>query len=77
MLAAVIYTGCGRQNPPKKYVAKVNDSYLTKDELLNLADTSKGIKQYKSEIIRDWINREVLYKEALKKELLTKKNTGN
>lgn len=73
MLAAVYFASCGKQNPPKKYVAKVNDSYLTKDELLNLADTSNGIKKYKSEIIRDWINREVLYKEASKKGITKEK----
>ena len=64
---------CKKEVPVKKYVAKVNDSYLTEDELDSMYNVDSGI-QYKDEIIRNWINRELLFQEAEKQGILREKN---
>ena len=64
---------CKKEAPGKKYIAKVNDSYLTEDELDSMYTLESGI-QYKDEIIRNWINRELLFQEARKQGILNNKN---
>ncbi|MEJ2614320.1 MAG: hypothetical protein P8Z35_05155, partial [Ignavibacteriaceae bacterium] len=64
---------CKKEVPGKKYIAKVNDSYLTEDELDSMYNVDSGI-QYKDEIIRNWINRELLFQEAKKQGILNDKN---
>lgn len=65
-----IFSGCSRDKKETEYVARVNDSYLTKDELTAVSDGSGGQKFFKEEFIRNWINRELLYQQALKEGLL-------
>jgi hypothetical protein len=64
---------CKKEVPGKKYIAKVNDSYLTEDELDSMYNLNSGIK-YKEEIVRNWINRELLFQEAEKQGILNDKN---
>ena len=63
-LSAVIINGCGKESPQKEYIAKVNDSYLTKDDLAAMIDSGSSKNFYRNEIIRNWINKELLYQEA-------------
>jgi len=63
--AAVLY-GCSKEPENKKYIARVNDSFLTSDDLDGFKDTSF----FKSELIRNWINEELLYQEALNEGIL-------
>jgi hypothetical protein len=63
------FEACKKELPGKKYIAKVNDSYLTEDELDSIYNANSGI-QYKNEIIRNWINRELLFQEAKKQGIL-------
>lgn len=65
LLAAVVAVNCSKKAPPKNYIAKVNDTYLTNQQLTSLLESS-GRKQYRSEVIRNWVNRQVLYQEAEK-----------
>ena len=67
------FEACKKEEPNKNYIAKVNDSYLTEDELDSIYNISSGI-QYKDEIIRNWINRELLFQEAKKQGILNDKN---
>ena len=69
----IFFNGCKKEIPSKKYIAKVNNSYLTEDELDSIYNSSSGI-QYKNEIIRNWINRELLFQEAKKQGVLNNKN---
>jgi hypothetical protein len=73
IFAAAYFYGCGNDSPPSDYAARVNDSYLTEEELSFISDTSHQ-NFYKSEIIRNWIHRELLYQEALKKGIIKKDN---
>ncbi len=69
LLSAVLITGCGKEKQRTDYVAKVNNAYLSREELSTMVDTA-GNKYYKSEIIRNWVNQEVLYQEAEKEGIL-------
>ncbi|RPI73640.1 MAG: peptidyl-prolyl cis-trans isomerase [Ignavibacteriales bacterium] len=65
VFTAVLLTGCGEKPENKKFVARVNDSFLTQDDLDEISDTSFKNNFYRSEIIRNWIDEELLYQEAL------------
>jgi hypothetical protein len=69
-IAASLFYGCGKENPQQNFVARVNNSYLTKEDLAKMIDTSNASNFYKNEVIRNWINKQVMYQEALKKGLL-------
>jgi hypothetical protein len=69
LFAAAVLSGCGKEKTKKDFVARVNNAYLTKDELAAMIDTGSS-STYKSEIIRNWINKELLYQEAEKKGIL-------
>ena len=73
IIFVVFFNGCKKEVSSKKYIAKVNDSYLTEDELDTIYNSSSGT-QYRDEIIRNWINRELLYQEAQKQGILDNKN---
>lgn len=65
-----IFSGCSRDKKETEYVARVNDSYLTEKELTAVSEGSGGQKFFKEEFIRNWINRELLYQQAVKEGLL-------
>jgi hypothetical protein len=68
--AAIILYGCSEKPEKTGYIARVNDSYLTAEELNTLVDTGSVSTFYKNEVIRNWINREVLFQEAVKDGIL-------
>lgn len=61
----ILLTNCSKEEKQKSYLAKVNDSYLTREELASLADTSNLNASEKNSLIRDWIYNEVLYQKAI------------
>jgi hypothetical protein len=65
--------GCSKESPKKNYIARVNNSYLTADEFNSLVDSSNQ-NFYKNEIIRNWVNKELLYQKALKDGITDNKN---
>lgn len=73
-LAAIFLFGCGEEHKKTDYVARVNDSYLSKEKLLSMIDTNSSNNFYRDEVIRKWINREVLYQEAVKEGILDKED---
>ncbi|MCL5031336.1 MAG: peptidylprolyl isomerase [Bacteroidetes bacterium] len=70
LFTAFILGGCSKESPKKNFVARVNDSYLTREDLSRLIDTDSVNNFYKNEVIRNWINKELLYQTALKKGIL-------
>jgi len=70
LLPAVILFGCGRKESKKDYVARVNDAYLTDEDIKGMQGTGSYSKLYRSEIIRNWVRREVLYQAALEEGIL-------
>ena len=57
--------GCTKEPEKKEYVARVNDKYLTQEELNRMLLVKGNKNFYKNEIIRNWINKELLYQRAI------------
>jgi hypothetical protein len=56
----------------------VNNTYLTKEELENMSDTSAFKNNlYRSEIIRNWIDQELLYQQAVNEGIINEKEFKN
>ncbi len=65
-----IISGCSKEKEKKNYIARVNNKYLTQEEFSSLANSEGEKNFYREEIIRNWINQEVLFQEAEKKGIL-------
>jgi peptidyl-prolyl cis-trans isomerase C len=70
ILILLLIAGCSRTEKKTEYLAKVNDSYLTEEDLTAISGGYGGQKFFKEELIRNWVNRELLYQEA-KREGIT------
>jgi len=56
-----------------EYVAKVGNTILTKEGLENYLSQDKYGKKFKNEFVRQWIDEELLYQEALGSEIIESK----
>ncbi len=66
LFAASVFDGCGKGTTQPNFVARVNNSYLTREDLARIIDTNNVSNFYRNEIIRNWINKEVMFQEAMK-----------
>ena len=69
-ISAIVLFGCKDEPKQIRFIARVDDSYLTADELNDLVDTNSATALHKNEVIRNWINSEILFKEATKEGIL-------
>lgn len=60
----LFFAGCSEKEEPVEYVARVNETILTKQELENKLADARYAKKHREELIREWIETEVLYREA-------------
>jgi hypothetical protein len=74
--AAIIY-GCGKKQEPAPFIARVNDAHLTSEQFSSLADTNKNVLLFEDEIIRRWIDRELLYQQAIKQGITEEEEFQN
>jgi len=74
ILALILFSGCKQESREIDYIARVNDSYLTTEELASMIDTNASNNFYRNEAIRNWINRELLYQQAIKEGILQEDN---
>lgn len=72
-LALIFYSGCDKKSETKEYVARVNDSFLTEQDIQDL-DLLYGNALARNEIIKRWIDTELLYQEAEKKGITKDEN---
>lgn len=68
---AISLSGCEKEHDGTDYVAKVNNSYLTREEFASLVDTSKATQARKNEVISQWIQSELLFQKAERDGLLS------
>ena len=57
---------CNEPQKPAVYVARVNGSYLTEEDVSELIDSQFVFEKSRSSIIKYWVRQEVLYQEAVK-----------
>ena len=73
MVLSFSLTNCSKKEKPAKYVAKVNKSVLTEEDV-NLALADERYKNlYREEFINSWIKTEVLFQEAADKGILNER----
>ncbi len=72
--ALTIISGCSKEKGKKNFIARVNNKYLTQEDFASLANSENEKNFYREEIIRNWINQEVLFQEAEKKGILKDDN---
>ncbi len=69
----LIIGSCSEKKQKTEYIARVNDSYLTREAFASLVDTSGLTTEEKNNIIRLWVYDELLYQKAIN-EGITKKD---
>jgi hypothetical protein len=65
-----LYAGCSKQEKQEAYVAKVDNSVLTEEQLKSALSEDENKSRFRSEFINDWIETEILFKEAEKEGIL-------
>lgn len=73
----ILFISCSKEEKQKSYLAKVNDSYLTREELASLVDTSNLDASEKNALIKDWIYNELLFQKALDEGITDDDNFNN
>jgi hypothetical protein len=74
LLTVVLIAGCQESSDKTDYVARVNDSYLSGSDLLGILDSSNVDDNFKAEVIRNWILKELLYQEAISEGILNEQD---
>ena len=74
LLTAVMIAGCQESADKTDYVARVNDSYLSGSDLLEILDSANVDDNFKAEVIRNWILKELLYQEAISEGILNERD---
>ncbi|HEY7750934.1 MAG TPA: peptidylprolyl isomerase [Ignavibacteriaceae bacterium] len=69
-LALIVVVSCSDRKDEEKYVARVNDSYLTESELKFFAENYPLKGFTREEIIDHWVKEEILYQEAMKQGIV-------
>ncbi len=70
LIGVLVFTACSEEQKKDDFIARVNDSYLTREDFASLVDTSNLNQAQKSQLIKDWIYQEILF-QAAEKEGIT------
>ena len=68
----VVTAGCSLDESSDNQAAKVDDKVLSNKKLDSL-ESSEGNKKFSEELKREWVEKEVLYKEAISKGIIDTK----
>lgn len=63
-LFALLMAGCGKERTGSGFVARVNQSYLTKEEIEKAHDSLASTRTMMRAYVDTWVTNEVLYQEA-------------
>lgn len=58
-------SSCTEKKQKEDFVARVNDSYLTREDLASLVDTSGLTSEERNKVIKTWVYNELLYQIAV------------
>lgn len=72
LFGVLAFAACSKEQKKDDFIARVNDSYLTREEFASLADTAELNSAQKEQVIKDWIYQEILF-QAAEKEGITKR----
>ena len=66
LVLGVMLGGCSRERPHARFVARVDGSTLTPDQLTALGDTGTNGRLLARGYINEWVTSELLYQEAIR-----------
>jgi hypothetical protein len=70
LVCALVTFGCSKQEKQESYIAKVDNAVLTEAQLQNALTQDENKGKPRAEFINDWIETEILYKQAEKEGIL-------
>ncbi len=76
LLTAPLFTGCGEEKKTGGYAARVNDSYLSENELNERTGYDSLNPSVRTEYVQNWVKSELLYQKAIS-EGITKRDEYN
>lgn len=62
--SVLVFTNCSKEQKKEDFIARVNDSYLTREEFASLVDTTNLSPIDRKQVINNWIFNELLYQKA-------------
>jgi hypothetical protein len=62
--SVLVFTNCSKEQKKEDFIARVNDSYLTREEFASLVDTTNLNPIDRKQVIKNWIFNELLYQKA-------------
>ena len=65
--------GCSKNEKSDKYVIKVNDAVLTEEQIKLALSDKRNSGKLRSEFIQEWIEKEILFQEAVKNGIVDEK----
>ena len=76
LFTAPLFTGCSEEKKASGYAARVNDSYLSENELKDRTGYDSLNPAVRAEYIQNWVRSELLYQKAIS-EGVTKQDEYN
>jgi hypothetical protein len=76
LFGVLALAACSEEQKKDDFVARVNESYLTREDFASLVDTSNLNSAQKEQLIKDWIHQEILFQKA-EKEGITGRDEYN
>ena len=77
LFGVLIFAACSKEQKKDDFVARVNDSYLTREDFASLADTANLNSAQKEQVIKNWIYQEVLFQAADKEGITNREDYLN
>ena len=77
LFGVLVFAACSKEQKKDDFVARVNESYLTREDFASLADTANLNSALKEQLIKNWIYQEVLFQAADKEGITTREDYLN
>lgn len=77
LFGVLVFAACSKEQKKDDFVARVNESYLTREDFASLADTANLNSAQKEQLIKNWIYQEVLFQAADKEGITTREDYLN
>lgn len=71
--ALLFFTFCSEEKKNDDFLARVNDSYLTREDIASLVDTTQTDIYEINFLIKEWIKNELLFQKAIDEGITDKK----
>jgi hypothetical protein len=74
LLGVLAFAACSKEEKKDDFVARVNESYLTREDFASLADTTNLNSAQKEQLIKNWIYQEILFQAADKEGIIKRED---